>query len=222
MLTVERKAQGPLRQQSQPHPPLVRSSTAPVAPRLKRETSETPLAAIPAMSVNRSGVLHSKRFSQREVDLGGNSNGGDVKAKKKASLDEELCNAITTLRKPNRTLAVKDFVDSSERRSSRMMNTNPRTTSKPTRGDGGVARRPVGNNMPTVHAHAVQVLATPKGNRKKNMDVGPACNPGGVIPSSASRGDSPGLEEKIPGSMRKDSGGGFLGESSRTKMHHPS
>jgi DNA replication regulator SLD3 len=99
----------------------MRSLTMPSMPGLKRETSETPsLSSIPfanskPVHANRGGVLTSKRFSQREIDLSllapDNS-----KAKKQANIEAELKDAISALKKPNRELAGKDIVETAEKR----------------------------------------------------------------------------------------------------------
>jgi hypothetical protein len=44
--------------------------------------------------------------------------GADMKAQKKARVDAELKDAISALKKPNRTLAVKDFVEAADKRAS--------------------------------------------------------------------------------------------------------
>lgn len=89
---------------------LMRSVTTPAIPGLKRERSETPLlSSIPSaesqsMLVNRGGMLKSKKFSQREVDLSSLAAVNDAKLKK-ASIEAELKDAITALKRPNRQLA---------------------------------------------------------------------------------------------------------------------
>lgn len=99
----------------------MRSMTAPVIPGLKREDSETPsLSNIPAadaqtMHVNRGGVMKSKKFSQREVDLSNMANMNDAKLKK-ASIEAELREAITALKRPNRQLAGQLQVETAEKR----------------------------------------------------------------------------------------------------------
>lgn len=102
---------------------LMRSATNPTVPGLKREASETPsLGAIPAaesqsMLVNRGGVLKSKKFSQREVDLSvlAQATVPDAKSKK-ANLEAELKEAISALKRPNRQLAGRTIVETAERR----------------------------------------------------------------------------------------------------------
>lgn len=104
---------------------LMRSTTAPTVPSLKRETSEAPsLSGIPfadpqKLQANRGGVLSSKRFSQREVDMSAliAPDLTSSKAKKKAMIDAELQDAIAILKKPNRELAGKVLVETAEKRS---------------------------------------------------------------------------------------------------------
>ena len=70
------------------------------------------------MSISRSGVLNSKELRQREVDLSvvANKKSVDAKSKKNSQIENELKGAITALKKPNRGLAIKDYVESCERR----------------------------------------------------------------------------------------------------------
>ena len=84
-----------------------------MVPGLKRETSDKSMSTIP---VDRGGIQKSKRFSQREVDLSAVSQATEAKLRKKASLEQELKGAIAALKKPNPRLAVKELVESAERR----------------------------------------------------------------------------------------------------------
>lgn len=102
----------PFSRRQQP-PSLLRSATAPALKGLKRESSEISLSDIP---LKRPSVEKSKRYSQREVDLSAISNATEAKLRRKASVEEELRGAIATLKKPNRTLAVKELVESIEHR----------------------------------------------------------------------------------------------------------
>jgi DNA replication regulator SLD3 len=101
---------------------LMRSATAPNIPGLKREASEAPsLSSIPSadsqpLKANRPGVLNSKRFSQREVDMSSLAREANPKAKKQLSIEPELKEAISALKKPNRELAGKDIVENAEKR----------------------------------------------------------------------------------------------------------
>lgn len=104
----------PVARRQQP-PSLLRSATAPASalPGLKRESSELSLSDIP---LKRPSVEKSKRYSQREVDLSAISNATEAKLRRKASVEEELRGAIATLKKPNRSLAVKELNESFEQR----------------------------------------------------------------------------------------------------------
>ncbi|KAK2754255.1 hypothetical protein FQN54_007134 [Arachnomyces sp. PD_36] len=131
-------------------PSLTRSNTAPTVPELKREPSEP--ASLHASF--RGGIQNSKRFDNREVDLNTTAKHHEAKLRRMNKLMEqkkELDSAIDRLRKPNRKLVAKDFVDSVEQRS---------TTSK-SRKSKNPMRNPLGQG--------VQVMVTPRGNRKKNV-----------------------------------------------------
>lgn len=105
VLTDERSAS------QRPPPPLSRSTTEPVLPRLKREESDTSLSSIP---LNR--VAMHKRYSQREVDLNAASQAAEAKVKRKAKIEEELRGAIAALKRPNPRMAVKELMEDAEKR----------------------------------------------------------------------------------------------------------
>lgn len=94
-------------------PGLSRSKTDSALPGLKREVSDTSLTAI---SLNKVALHKSKRYSQREVDPRGLFQAVEAKLKKKASVEQELRGAIATMRRPNPRMAVKELVDTAERR----------------------------------------------------------------------------------------------------------
>lgn len=96
-----------------PSPALSRSATDSFLPHLKREPSDVSLSNVP---VNRSTFHKSNRYSQREVDLAAVSQAAEAKAKKKANVEQELQGAIAALKKPNPRMAVKEFVETAERR----------------------------------------------------------------------------------------------------------
>jgi DNA replication regulator SLD3 len=102
---------------------LMRSATMPMVPGLKREVSEAPsLSSIPtaelqAVEANRGGLLNSKRFSQREIDLSAMAPKTNTKAEKQAVVEAELKEAISALKKPNRELAGRSIVEMAEKRS---------------------------------------------------------------------------------------------------------
>lgn len=111
--TLERVLTDEASAPQRPQPSLLRSDTDSMIPRLKRETSDISLAAIP---LDRVGIQKSKRFSQREVDLSAVSQVTEAKLKKKASVEQELKGAIAALKRPNPRLAVKELMESAERR----------------------------------------------------------------------------------------------------------
>ncbi|KAH0565575.1 hypothetical protein GP486_001025 [Trichoglossum hirsutum] len=157
VLTDEKKARSISRGPSMP-PTSTRSATAPTVPGLKHEAVECSPYTVPTkdsqppMNVCRGGVLKSKRFSQREIDMSFTTiaaNAASAKLQRKARLEEQLKEAITTLKKPNRGMAVKEFVETAERRA--LTGPNSKRVKKPVK-----------------NALNVQVMATPKGNRKRN------------------------------------------------------
>ncbi|PGH02532.1 hypothetical protein GX51_04558 [Blastomyces parvus] len=135
-------------------PSLSRSNTAPSLDGLKRENSEPPLLSL--ISGARGGIQKPKRVDNREVDLDAVAKQHEVKLKRMSSLLEqknELDAAINALRKPNRELVAKDFAETAERRVS---TGTTRKSKHPTRNPFG---------------QGVQVMATPKGSRKKDCSA---------------------------------------------------
>lgn len=94
-------------------PSLSRSATDSVLPRLKREVSEASMSSMP---INNVSLSKSRRYSQREVDLGSISHAKEAKLKKKANVEQELKGAIAALKRPNPRMAVKELVEAAERR----------------------------------------------------------------------------------------------------------
>ena len=95
------------------HPTLTRSATDSALPGIKRELSDLALSTIPT---SRPSLQHSKRYTQREVDLTAVSQATEDKLQRKAAIEHELRGAIAALKKPNPRLAVKELVESADRR----------------------------------------------------------------------------------------------------------
>lgn len=184
---------------SQSRPSLHRSNTTPTYPDSKRESME-PLLPMLNASV-RGGIQKAKRAENRQVDLNAAARQSETKLKKVqllADQKKELDAAIHALRKPNRELVAKDIAEDADKR---------KTTGGGASGvgsRGGSARKqmnPVRNPM----GQGVQVMATPKGERKKDMVVGLPPLPKDFVRSSSSRrnGSSPfGSETQVvPGSV---------------------
>ncbi|KAM7209306.1 DNA replication regulator SLD3 domain containing protein [Naviculisporaceae sp. PSN 640] len=123
----------------------MRAITAPVIPGLKREGSEPLLSMVPR------GDSASLRDRPPNVFSHGSSStlARGAKAQKAALVEAELKDAISALKKPNRVLAVKDFVDAAEKRAS-VTNVPPKKLKRQGR------------------ASNVQVKATPANNRFKD------------------------------------------------------
>ncbi|ODM21946.1 hypothetical protein SI65_02790 [Aspergillus cristatus] len=140
---------------SQGRYPLQRSKTAPSKPDSRRESME-PL--LPMTSANvRGGIQKAKRVENREVDLNAQARQHETKLKKVqllADQKKELDAAINALRRPNRELVAKDIAEDADKRTA-------------SSGGGGSSRKqknPVRNPL----GQGVQVMATPKGNRKRD------------------------------------------------------
>ncbi|KAL8803568.1 MAG: hypothetical protein Q9200_006149 [Gallowayella weberi] len=131
-----------------PKPSFARSATDSVLPSLKREPSEVSLSNV---SLNRPALHESRRYSQREVDFAAISQAKESRIKKKAIIQQELQGAIAVLKKPNPRMAVKEFVESVERRA--------------TGGKSKKSKNPVRNPF----APSVQIMATPSANRRRDV-----------------------------------------------------
>ncbi|KAH6719315.1 DNA replication regulator SLD3-domain-containing protein [Leptodontidium sp. MPI-SDFR-AT-0119] len=174
---------------------LMRSATMPIMPGLKREVSEAPsLSSIPTadsqnLEASRGGVLNSKRFSRREVDLGSLGPEMNAKAKKQAIIDAELKEAISALKKPNRELAGKALAETAEKRSA----------------SSRKSKKPIRNPL----FQGVQISATPKANRQRDMfaqqsqmsSLERMVGEASMVPASSI--------PRIPQSVSRSSGGGL-------------
>jgi DNA replication regulator SLD3 len=171
---------------SQARPSLPRSNTTPANPDAKRESMD-PLLPMLNSSV-RGGIQKAKRVENREVDLNAAARQHESKLKKVQVLvdqKKELDAAIHALRKPNRELVAKDIAEDADKRTS-----------------GGSSRKqknPVRNPM----GQGVQVMATPKGPRKKDVGELPPL-PKDFVRAAADQSTSPsrsgGSTGFVPGS----------------------
>ncbi|OAL50525.1 hypothetical protein IQ07DRAFT_621294 [Pyrenochaeta sp. DS3sAY3a] len=124
---------------------------------IKREGSEVPLSAIPFQrspsKSARSSMSQMKHLQGRQIDLTQTSAAAAAKLKQKQRVEEDLQDAISALKKPNRGLAAGGYVADIERRGLGL-NNKSRKPAHPTR----------------KVAQDVQVSATPRvGRRTKNM-----------------------------------------------------
>ncbi|TKA72028.1 hypothetical protein B0A55_05733 [Friedmanniomyces simplex] len=125
---LSRVATETLAQTQTKHPPsLHRSATDSdlLQQQLKRETSEapSPLSSIPAtvgtarqppQPRKRTSLMHSMSFNRREVDFSAMLQANEARMRKKADVDQKLQDAISTLKKPNRALAVKEMAENAD------------------------------------------------------------------------------------------------------------
>ncbi|KAJ5767101.1 uncharacterized protein N7511_004717 [Penicillium nucicola] len=168
VLTDEKAAASHVR-----HPGLSRSNTAPSQHNMKRDIAEPLLPTVLSGSV-RGGIHKAKRTENREVDLNAVARQHETKLRKVQMLvdqKKELDAAIHALRKPNRELVSKDIADDAVKRV---------TTSG---GSSRKSRNPVRNPF----GEGVQVMATPRGNRRKEM-VGLPPLPRSLAPSRSFAG----------------------------------
>lgn len=140
-------------------PSLTRSATDTALLRqqsIKRETSEVPLSAIPfkrSPSRARQSMSQLRHLQGREMDLTATSAAAAAKLKHKARVEDDLRDAIATLKKPNRDLAAGSYMAEIEER-----------------GLGSANRSRKQANPVRKVVKDVQVTATPRvGRRTKDM-----------------------------------------------------
>jgi hypothetical protein len=155
------------------HPGLGRSNTAPSQHNSKRATGEPFLPATLSGTV-RGGIHVAKRAENREVDLNAVARQHESKLKKVQMLADqkkELDAAIHALRKPNRELVSKDIAEDAVKRVT---------------ASGGSSRKSK-NPVRNPFGEGVQVMATPRGNRKKEV-IGLPPLPRSLAPSRSFAG----------------------------------
>ncbi|KAL1980040.1 hypothetical protein VTN96DRAFT_4708 [Rasamsonia emersonii] len=152
------------------HPSLARSSTAPSLHEVKRESVEP---SLPSLNTTvRGGIQVARRVDNREVDLNAVAKQHEAKIKKMHMLMEqkrELDAAINALRRPNRELIAREIAEQTEKR---IASTSSRKSRNPSRNPPG---------------QGVQVMATPKGSRKKDVGVDLPPPPQSLARASVSR-----------------------------------
>lgn len=173
------------------HPGLNRSNTAPIQHHGKRDFE--PLLPTVLNNNVRGGIQKAKRTENREVDLNAIARQHETKLRKVQMLADqkkELDAAIHALRKPNRELVAKDLADDASKRVT-----------------GGGSSRKSRNPVRNPFGEGVQVMATPRGNRKKDAVVGLPSLPRSLVPSrsfagveNSPLGESPAM---IPSSTRQ-------------------
>ncbi|KAJ5713973.1 DNA replication regulator Sld3 [Penicillium malachiteum] len=155
------------------HPSLSRSNTAPSKQEIRRESMEPLLPTL--LSGNVRGGIQVKRVENREVDLNAVARQHETKLRKVQMLADqkkELDAAILALRKPNRELVAQDIA-------------NDATKRVPT---GGGSSRKSKNPVRNPNGQGVQVMATPRGNRRREV-VGLPPLPRSLKPSKSFAGE---------------------------------
>lgn len=123
---------------------------------IKREGSEVPLSAIPFQrspsNAARQSASHLKLLKGREMDLNTTSKAAAARAQQRKRVEEDLQEAISALKKPNRGLAAGSYADDVERRGLGSL------------GSANRSRKPT-NTVRKVMKD-VQVTATPSARRR--------------------------------------------------------
>lgn len=138
-------------------PSLVRSATdSQTLSGIKREGSEVPLSAIPFQrspsNAARQSASHLKLLKGREMDLKTTSKAAAARAQQRKRVQEDLQEAISALKKPNRGLAAGSYADDIENRGLGSLGSTNRS------------RKPA-NTVRKVQKD-VQVMATPSVRRR--------------------------------------------------------
>jgi DNA replication regulator SLD3 len=189
-------------------PSLAHSNTdSELLARLKREPSEVSISSIPfqrspsaaSQRASRAASAQLSRMQRQQIDFTALKKQADERKLKKERIEQELKDAISTLKKPNGRAAVKEYIDNADRR-----NLSKAGQGKPL--FSHVKKPPNG----------VQVEATPKARRRtcdmlpqniptflspgvRNSSVEPQPSTVKYVPSSAAQP----LPAVIPGSTVK-------------------
>lgn len=140
-------------------PSLARSATdtALLRQSIKREPSEAPLSTVPfqrSPSRARKSMSQLRHLQGREMDLTTTSAAAAAKLKHKARVEDDLKEAIATLKKPNRDLAAGSYMADLEKRGL---------------GSNNRSRKPA--NPVRKMVKDVQVTATPRAGRRTKTVV---------------------------------------------------
>lgn len=126
---------------------------------IKREGSEVPLSAIPFQrspsNAGRQTASHLKLLKGREMDLNSTSKAAAARAQQRKRVEEDLQQAISALKKPNRGLAAGSYADDVEKRG---------LGSLSSAGSANRSRKPA--NPVRKIMKDVQVTATPSARRR--------------------------------------------------------
>lgn len=121
-----------------PTPSLHRSATDSALVRgIKREASEVSLSAIPFQrspsNAARQSMSHMKLLKGREIDLVTTSAAAVAKMKQRKRVEEDLQEAISALKKPNRSLAAASYADELEKKRGSGASSKSRKSANPVR-----------------------------------------------------------------------------------------
>ncbi|KAF7717098.1 Uncharacterized protein PECH_004491 [Penicillium ucsense] len=170
VLTDEKAAASQIR-----HPTLSRAKTAPTPRDATRDSLEPLLPTVMGGTTVRGGI-QLKRVENREIDLNAAARQHETKLRKVQMLADqkkELDSAIQALRKPNRELVAKDIAEDVTKRLS----------------TGGGSSRKSKNPVRNPLGEGVQVMATPRGNRRRDAVTGLPSLSRTLVPSRSFAGE---------------------------------
>jgi hypothetical protein len=200
-------------------PPILhRSATdsAALSPLIKQEDLDTPLPLdriplsksrslqhVPVVPRPRVSLLQQVSLNKREVDLSALSQANEEKKRRKAKVQEQIREAITTLKKPNRALAVEEIAKNADESFAKAVARGRGSTSNHTQ------RKTVDRSAIAVTATPRHIKATPlpKWRTERASDERSTQ----VIPSSSNRlfagrtSQAPGSAFAIPQTTQKSS-----------------
>lgn len=177
--------------------PVLKRSSTDVSALVKDENQDAlvPLENIPAARSRReqrlqaqigrrTSVMSQTSFNRREVDLSAMSQANEVKARKKAEVERKLRDAISTLKKPNRSLAVEEIAKSTDESFAKAI-AKSRSTAHT-----GSSRR-AGDKVPQIAVSATprHVKATPARHKRYQPETTDTGNEllSSAVPSSSAR-----------------------------------
>ncbi|KJX95246.1 hypothetical protein TI39_contig4126g00017 [Zymoseptoria brevis] len=116
---------------------------------------------VPAFPKPRASLLQQVSFNKREVDLSAMSQANEEKKRKKAKVQEQIKDAIGTLRKPNRALAVVEVAKNADESFAKAI-----ARGKTSSGTNHSQRRPTAQTSVAVTATPRHIKATPLPRRR--------------------------------------------------------
>ena len=140
-----------------------------------------PQQSMQALPRKRVSLLHQIPGSKREVDLSAMSQSNQVKLRKKAEVNEKLRDAIATLKKPNRALAVQEIAENADERFAKAITKGKSTSNSQAKRGVGERSKPIAVTATPKHVKATPVRRT---NSTKTSMQSSGSYPTSIVPSS--------------------------------------